>query len=279
MGEMKASGQTPFYLAAVWLHHDKACTAFSRPGITSGRALLAGAYVAAALGALAFCARAVLSTRRLAPSLACASLLGPPLLVAFLRPECDYVIGKLVVTLAPVLVLFHATAAQVAARHWPHRKWALAAVMSCWLLMIAGQSAFEQRAKYKGGGAGAAWNDPDLRRLCDALGHREPADLVIALPGDGTDRVPSGESGALCYYARHHRIRLAAPQRIWMTALSAAAPLVFRGPEVAPGTLVVRRHGEPDCLPLSGGVVENYGKYELVRVTGPAPASGKPSAE
>jgi hypothetical protein len=135
------------------------------------------------------------------------------------------------------------------------------------------QSAQEQWAWLRGGhdvGPARMWNDPDLQQLCSELKRRESTDVVIALTNDGGGPIPAIASGAVCYYARHHRLRLASPLRMWVVDLADYPALPRATAEMLPaGTLVVVRR---EVAPLPGKVhqtvFENH-SYQLVRIVEP----------
>jgi hypothetical protein len=276
-GDMTTGHRTAVWVGAVWLHFEKAAALalMQRPGLTFSNAVLYVSGAAAALGGAAFVGRAVCSRKRLLPTLACAALLVPPAALWLIRPQAAYVVGKLVLTLTPVLVVFVAVGARAVGRHPACRRWrgAPAVVLAGFLLVLGGQSALEQRTwmRRTGGGGGerqaAVWNDPDLRHVCESLRASEPADVAIVLTNADGGPVAAVASGALCYSARHHRVRLLAPSGVWVIepAGPAALPREVLA-DLRAGTLVVVRRGSL-ALPGTGHqiVLEN-GTYQVVRI-------------
>jgi hypothetical protein len=280
---MKTGCRTSVWVAAVWLHYEKAGLTGGRVGYTIAHLFVYATLGFAVIGGLVLGGRALLSGRRLLPSLACASLLIPPLVLKIMRPEYEYLISKLILTLAPILVLFLACGAHAATRLWPARVRVITAVTGFFLLMLVVQSGLEQRSRLHDGndmGSARQWNDPDLQQLCEALRNRERADVVIALPGDGTETLPAVESGTVCYRARHHRIRLAEPARIWAIWLvSVPAQHLNEFSAVPAGSLIVRRHDESAGFNASCEVVAHYGKYDLVQLIRPGLSVREPKPE
>jgi hypothetical protein len=276
--QMNTGHRTAVWVAAVWLHFERAGAMESRLAVTFSHAFVYGSTAAAALGAVALVGRAVRSGRRLFPALACASLLVPPIVLWATRPEAAYIVGKLVLTLTPVLVLFIACGAHAAERvcatRWGGRT--IPVLAASYFVVLAVQCGLEQWTWLRGGhdvGPARTWNDPDLQQLCAELRAQESADVVIALTGDRVEGTPSVASGALCYYDRHHRIRLAAPLRIWMTDLAEYPALPRTTVEnLRAGTFVVRRGSAP--LGVAHEVVFENGTYQLVRITGSGVSGG-----
>jgi len=270
--QMNTGHRTSLWVSAVWVHFDKAGSMARRTVTTYSHAFVYGSEVAAFLGGLALVVRAVRSGRRLLPSLACVSLLVPPALLWLSRPEAAYTVGKLILTLTPVLVLFVACGADALERRWPIRRcrWFVRTLGAGLLGVLGAQSGLEQRAWLRGGQnvePARAWNDSDLQQLCRVLNERAPADVVIFLPGDGGDETPAIESGALCYFCRHHRIRLVPPLRIWMVDLPDPkgyphAPL----DTLCAGTLVVVRRSGPALPVKAQEVVFGNKSYRIVRI-------------
>jgi hypothetical protein len=268
--QMTTGHRTSVWVSAPWVHFERAGA--MKPGFvfTGSHVLVYGSTVAAALGAVALAVRALRSGRRLLPSLACVSLLIPPLVLWVARPESAYVIGKLILTLTPVLVLFIACGLRAASRSGVKR--VIPLLVASFTAILAVQSGLEQWTWLRGGrdvGSARVWNDPDVQQLCGVLRAMEPADIVIALTGDHEGYEPSAVSGAVCYYGRHHRIRLAEPVRIWMSVLpEGAAPLRTAVESLRPSVLVVIRRGS--TLPGKTQVVvfENN-TFQLVRIVEP----------
>ena len=270
--QMNTGHRTALWVSAVWVHFDKAGSMARRTVTTSAHAFVYGSEIAACLGGLALVGRAVRSRRRLFPSLACVSLLVPPALLWLGRPEAGYAVGKLILTLTPVLVLFIACGADALERRWPARgcRWFVRALGAGLLGLLIAQSGLEQRSWLRGGqdvGSARAWNELDLQQLRRVLSERAPADVVIFLLGDGGDEAPAVESGALCYFGRHHHIRLVPPLRVWMVDLPDPKGYPHTTLDaLRPGTLVVMRRIGPALPVKKQEVLFGNKSYWLVRI-------------
>jgi hypothetical protein len=268
---MTTGHRTAVWVAGVWLHFEKAAElALKRPALTFSHAVLDGCVAAAALGCIVFVGRAARSRRRLLPSLACAALLLPPATLWSSRPESAYIIGKLVITLTPILVLFIACATCSAGSHRATRgcRRAIPILAGGFLVLLGVQSGLEQWTWLRGAhGVGPAqvWNDPDLQHLCAALRERAPADVAIVLTNDDGGQVPAVACAALGYYARHHRIRLVAPSGVWTVEL-VEFPTVPRTilADLRAGTLVVLRRGSLALPDKVFEIVFENDAYQLI---------------
>lgn len=258
------------WVAADWLHFPKAF----HPG--KHLDLVAFGYVAVMLGATGVGAfilvrRGLCSTRRLLPSLACLALFGPPLLLYVLKPESDYVISKLILTLTPVLIVCLACGFHFLRRFQTLQGRPISLVASLVLGVFVVQSGLEQRGRAQWGPEIApthVWNDPDLQVICAALRSSDSRALVIDISTDGGGRYPSTATAALCYYGRQHRIRLVSPQRVWVWSLNTLpTPQLTQTPDLEPGTLIVSRSHTKIQLPESSEIVVNTGTYRLVRLS------------
>jgi hypothetical protein len=270
--DMTTGHRTGVWVAAIWVHFEKAGAMIPRPVLTCSHALVYGGLAAVALCGIVFITRAVRSSQRLLPSCACASLLVPPVVLWVGRPEAAYVIGKLVISLTPILILFIASGLCSWQRHRVSRegRCAVSLLAVGFLVILAVQSGLEQRTWLRGThGVGPArvWNDPDLQSLCAILRERGTADVVIVLT-NGTDaQVPPVASAALCYYARHHRIRLVSPSNMWEPVPPQAPELLQTTVEgVRAGTLVVVRRGSLTHLNRVHGIVFENDTFQLIRL-------------
>ncbi|QJX00934.1 hypothetical protein [Frigoriglobus tundricola] len=272
---MTTGHRTSVWVSAVWLNFDKAGAMKQRPARTYSHAFVYGSTAAALLGAGALVVRALRSRRRLLPTVACVSLLLPPLALWIKRPEAAYAVGKLVLTLAPVLVVFIASGAFALERLRP-TLWSRGTVraLAAGVVVILGvQSGMEQWNWLRGGrdvGLARLWNEPDLQDLCTALCGREPADVVIALSDPKGDSSAAVACGAVCYAARNQRIRLAFPLAVCGVDLH-GYPAVPRArvEELPAGTLVVARRGFAPPGRVRDVVFENN-SYQVMRIVGPA---------
>jgi hypothetical protein len=271
---MRTHCRTSVWLAVYWLHFEKAWLTGGRVDHTVAHLFFYSMTGAAALGVLVLATRAVRSGQRLAPALACAALLVPPVALRVLRPECEYVIGKLVLTFAPFAVVFLACGLHALSRVGAPGPCAARVAGGLVFAVLVVQSGLEQRARLRGGndvGPAIVWNDPHLQEVCEALASRASSDVIIAIERDGDAIYPSAASGAVCYHGRHHRIRFAAPLRVWAFPLEAVPALQLTRITVLPtGTLLVTRTG-PLHFTSAGyeTVVKNDG-YQLVRLSEPA---------
>ncbi|QJX00565.1 hypothetical protein [Frigoriglobus tundricola] len=270
--QMNTGHRTALWVSAVWVHFDKAGSMARRTVTTYSHAFVYGSEVAALFGGLALVNRALRSRRRLLPSLASVSLLVPPALLWLGRPEAAYAVGKLILTLTPVLILFIACGADALERRWPTRRGrrVVRALGTGLLAVLIAQSGMEQWTWLRGGrdvGPARAWNEPDLQQLCRVLSEHAPSDVVIVLPGDGGDTEPAVESGALCYFGRHHRIRLVPPLRIWMVDLPDLKGYPHTTLEgLRAGSFVVTRRSGPALRVQAQDVLFENQSYRLVRI-------------
>jgi len=272
---MTTGHRTSVWVSAVWLNLDKAGAMKQRPARTYSHAFVYGNTAAALLGAGALVARALRSRRRLLPALACVSLLLPPLALWIKRPEAAYAVGKLVLTLAPILVVFIASGAFALERLRPTlwRRGAVRALAAGIVAILAVQSGLEQWNWLRSGrdvGLARLWNEPDLQDLCTVLSRREPADVVIALTAENGNPSAAVACGAVCYSARNQRVRLAFPLAVCGVDLL-AYPTVPRArvEELKANTLVVARRGFTPPGKLWEVVFEN-GSYQVIRIVAPA---------
>jgi hypothetical protein len=269
---MKTNYRVSVWLSAVWLNFGKAYQTGQRRDPVAG-AYVVGVTGGAVLGALVLAGRGIRSRRRLLPAVACAALVVPPAILELAHPESDYVIGKLVLTLAPVLVVFLACGLHALSRVPVLRGRSVPVLAGLLLAFFAVQSGLEQRGQVRGGvdvGVANTWNEPGLQQVCAALRTQERADVVIAIDGDGGGSLPATVTSAICYHGRPHRIRLARPQRVWMWELDIIPASKLRAPADLPaGTLVVTRDSTHALLNCSHEVVVRNGTYQLVRLSEP----------
>jgi hypothetical protein len=271
--EMRTHCRTSVWLALYWLHYEKATLTGGRVDHTVAHLFFYGATAAAAMGALVLAIRGVRADRRLAPALGSVALVGPPVALWVVRPGSEYVIAKLVLTLAPLAMVFLACGFRALARtRVPGPAAARTAAVLVFAVLVM-QSGLEQRSRMRGGndvGPAALWNDPRFREVCDALVAQPRADVVIAIGADGTEDLPSPVSGAICYFARHHRIRLAAPLRVWQFPLDRfPAPQLAQTGDLAPGTLLITRDNPRKFTSAAFVPVVTNSAYQLVRLTEP----------
>jgi hypothetical protein len=209
----------------------------------------------------------------LLPGVACAALVVPPAVLELTHPESDYVIGKLVLTLAPVLVVFLACGLHALSRVRALRGRPVPVLAGLLLAFLAVQSGLEQRAQVRGGAdvcLAHVWNEPGLQQVCEALRVQERAEVVIAIDGDGGGIFPATATSAICYHGRFHHIRLANPQRVWIWDLDTLPPTQLKAPTDLPaGTLVVSRDNAHLLKSGSHEVVVKNSAYQLVRLTEP----------
>jgi hypothetical protein len=270
---MRTHCRTSAWVATIWLHGEKAILTGGRVDMTVAHVFFYGITGAAACGGLVLTVRAVRSGRRLLPALACPALLVPPVALRLMRPEAEYVIGKLVVTLTPVAVLFLARGLNALSRSKPPLRCAATVVGALVFALLAVQSGLDQRSLQRGGndvGPARVWNDPQLQEMCSVLRAHEPTTVVIALENDGGGGFPATATSALCYHGRHHRMRLAAPQRAWFWDLATVpTPQLTHLTDLPPGTLLVTRPGPHPFSSASDTVVVTSGSYQLVRLSEP----------
>ena len=272
---MTTGHRTSVWVSAVWLNLDKAGAMKQRPARTYSHAFVYGSTTAALLGAVALVTRALRSRRRLLPALACVSLLLPPLALWIKSPEAAYATGKLILTLAPVLVVFIASGAFALERLRPTlwSRGAVRALAAGVVLILAVQSGMEQWNWLRGGhdvGLARMWNEPDLQDLCTVLNRQDHADVVIALTSENGNPSAAVACGAVCYSARNQRIRLAFPLAVCGVDLL-AYPTVPRAQveDLSAGTLVVTRRGFTPPGKSWEVVFEN-GSYLVIRIVAPA---------
>lgn len=265
---MNTGHRTWVWVSAVWVHFDRAGAMKPRLVPTGSHILVTAGTTGTLLGALALTVRAVRCRRRMLPSLACVALFVPPLAVWVLRPSAAYVVGKLILTLAPVAVLFVACALHAASRgQWTVTRRAAWLLAACLSAALAVQSGLEQWTWLPAGrdvNAARVWNDPDLQEVCAVLRAAAPADVILDLPNDAQGYDPAAANWAVCYYARHHRIRFAAPVRLWLSERATEFLCTPVG-AARPGTLVVARRAEPLPNGLHTIVFENSG-FRLIRL-------------
>ncbi len=273
---------TSVWLATFWLHTSKALVVVFRPHFCGAQVLVFGCFAAAACGAVWAFGRAISDGKRRIPLAACYSQLVPPVAVWLLRPESSYVLGKLLWTLAPVAVLsvafaFHGLTRTALFVGSPRARLAARAAAGALVLTLAVQSYFEQRAVLQdrvGNEPALVWRDPDLNEIREDLRRRPCGDLVIALDAERKPLVPATANAAICYDARHHRIRVATPQRIWQTDIEhVPAPQLTDIPSIPAGTLVVVRRDSPLLARTHAEVLVSNNTYQLLRLTEPVDGS------
>jgi hypothetical protein len=271
--QMAVNASVPVYAVCMWMHHLSAVpvgqgSVQEAPWST---AFVLACYAGAMAGVVLLLIQAVRHRTRTVGSLAVCSLLVPPVLVLVLRPESTYILCKLLWTLTPFLTLAVAYFLKKAAAALPGLR--ARVVPAGVVVLCAGvfghQCFLEQvtlaRKHPLRGSTGRTWNDADLQKMCNQLKSQPPTDIVIALDDHADESWV--ESGALFYHGRHHRIWLAAPERIWLTPLQdIPAPQLSDLTAVPAGTLVVRRHGSPSGFGDSGEIETRFGKYDLIRL-------------
>jgi hypothetical protein len=270
---MRTNCRTSVWVAALWLHFEKAWLTGGRVDHTVAHLFFYSITGAAAVGGLVLATRAVRSGHHLAPALACVALLVPPIALRVVQAECEYMIGKLVLTLAPVAVVFLACGLHALSCVSGSGRGLARIVGGLVFAVFVVQSGLEQRARLRGGndvGPAIVWNDPHLQELCKVLASHPKTDVIIAIERDGDARYPATASGAVCFYGRHHRIRLAAPLRVWAFTLEEVpAPQLARIAELSPGTLLVTRTDPHQFTSAAFEPVVQNASYQLVRLLEP----------
>jgi hypothetical protein len=84
--------------------------------------------------------------------------------------------------------------------------------------------------------------------------------LVVALDGE---RHPEVASAAVCFSGRHHRVRLLAPEQVWMAPFAVPGAPGWVAPRDA---LVVQRRAAPRFGGAGVELLADCGEYELLRV-------------
>jgi hypothetical protein len=258
------------WATGLWVNSDDAMLHVFGKGFSGPAAIALSCFLASAVGWVVLAARVIRRPSLCPAAAAIGSLFIPPAILWAARPDSVYMIAKLIWTLTPFCVVFLACAYQEFgfAQRWQARRIFASAI--CWglVLIFVYQDFIEQR-NYLGSNKSRTepagiWNGSDLQRVCGEL-HRHPrAEVVVALDAEPK---PDIASGAMCFYGRHHRIRLLAPDLIWGVKLQ---EIPGYGPPdlgaVEPGVLIVQRVQTPRLTGTKVEVLAQFGQYELLCV-------------